>query len=300
MTGTQLRSVVALLRMSPLDIGGDVGKMRDVFEELLGAIPLPEDVRTDAVDLGGVRTLKVTAGPDHGAGAVLFLHGGAYAFGSAATSANLAADVARRSGTTAYTVDYRLAPEHPFPAAVDDAVAAYRGLLDSGVPADRIALCGESSGGGLAVALLVALRDAGLPLPTSAAVLSPWTDLTQSGRSLRTKAAVDPTLTPEALAVRSRDYLAGADPRSPLASPLFADLRGLPPLLVQAGTHEILLDDALRLAAEAADADVAVTLQTFPNAPHVFQSFAAVLSPAATALDAVAAFLRTHLDQAAG
>jgi acetyl esterase/lipase len=196
-------------------------------------------------------------------------------------------------------VDYRLAPENPFPAAVDDALAVYRGLLDRGIPAEAITVSGESAGGGLALALLIAIKDAGLPQPAAAAVLSPWADLTQSGRSYETKAAVDPALTRQALSTRADNYLAGADPRSPLASPLFADLRGLPPLLIQAGTYEILLDDAVRLAAKAADDDVAATLQTFPGAPHVFQGFSALLAEGARALDQVGAFIRTHLDRQA-
>jgi acetyl esterase/lipase len=299
MAESQLAAITDLLRTSPLDMGGDPHKMRIVFDEMIGSHPVPEDVRTTAVELGGVSAIEVTAGGGEASGTVLYFHGGGYALGSAATSVNLAADVARRSSTTAYTVDYRLAPEDPFPAAVDDALAAYRGLLDHGIPAETIAVSGESAGGGLALALLAAIKDAGLPQPAAAAVLSPWADLTQSGRSYETKAAVDPALTRQALSTRADDYLAGADPRSPLASPLFADLRGLPPLLIQAGTYEILLDDAVRLAAKAADDDVAATLQTFPGAPHVFQGFSAVLPEGARALDQLGAFLRTHLDRQA-
>ncbi|MFJ5291960.1 alpha/beta hydrolase fold domain-containing protein [Streptomyces sp. NPDC088348] len=297
MTQSQLAAIIDLLRTSPLDMGGDPHKMRLVFDEMIGSHPVPEDVRAIAVELGGVDTIEVTAGCDKPSGAVLYFHGGGYALGSAAAGVNLAADVARRTGTTVHAVDYRLAPENPFPAAVDDAVAAYRGLLDRGIPAGSIAVTGESAGGGLALALLVAIKEAGLPRPTAAAVLSPWADLTQSGRSYETKAVLDPALTRQALATRADDYLAGADPRSPFASPLFADLRGLPPLLIQAGTYEVLLDDALRLAAKAADDDVAVVLQTFPGAPHVFQGFSAVLAEGAQALDQVGTFLRTHLDQ---
>ena len=296
MADSQLDAVIDLLRTSPLDMGGDPHTMRVVFDEMIGSHPVPEDVRTIAVELGGVGAIEVTAGGGEPSGAVLFFHGGGYALGSAAAGVNLAADIARRSGATVSTVDYRLAPEHPFPAAVDDALAAYRGLLDRGIPAEAIAVSGESAGGGLALALLIAIKEAGLPQPAAAAVLSPWADLTQSGRSYQTKAALDPALTREALATRADDYLADADPRSRLASPLFADLRGLPPLLIQAGTHEILLDDAVRLAAKAADDDVAVTLQTFPGAPHVFQGFSAVLAEGARALDEVGTFIRTHLD----
>ncbi|MCX5374763.1 alpha/beta hydrolase [Streptomyces sp. NBC_00103] len=296
MTHSQLDHISDLLKNSPLDLGGDVEKMRRVFDEMLGSAPLPDDVRTRTTELGEVPAVEVRAGsPATTAGTVLYFHGGAYAIGSAAASVGLVSEIARRTATTAYSVDYRLAPEHPFPAAVDDALAAYRALLDRGVPAGSVAVTGESAGGGLALALLLAIRDAGLPQPSSATVLSPWADLTQSGGTMTSRADTDPALTRGALEIRAADYLDGADPRTPLASPLHADLRGLPPLLIQAGGREILLDDALRLAARAAHADVPVTLRTFPGAPHVFQGFAAVVEEAALALDQVAAFINNLL-----
>jgi monoterpene epsilon-lactone hydrolase len=295
MTRSQLNAVSDLLQNSPLDLGGDVEKMRHVFDEMLGSAPLPDDVRTRSIELGSVPAVEVRAGAAAPTGVtVLYFHGGAYAIGSAAASVGLVSEIARRTAATALSVDYRLAPEHPFPAAVDDALTAYRALLDRGARADSVAVTGESAGGGLALALLLAIRDAGLPQPSSATVLSPWTDLTQSGATMASRAEADPALTPEALKIRAADYLAGADPRTALASPLFADLRGLPPLLIQAGGREILLDDALRLAARAARADVPVTLQTFPGAPHVFQGFAPLVDEAARALDHVAAFINSH------
>ncbi|MDO0929818.1 alpha/beta hydrolase fold domain-containing protein [Streptomyces sp. TG1A-8] len=269
--------------------------MRRVFDEMLGSAPLPDDVRTRTIELGGVPAVEVRAGAAPPAGTALYFHGGAYAMGSAAASVGLVSEIARRAAATVLSVDYRLAPEHPFPAAVDDALAACRALLDGGVPAGSVAVTGESAGGGLALALLLAIRDAGLPQPSSATVLSPWADLTQSGGTMSTRAEADPALTRRALQIRAADYLAGADPRTPLASPLHADLRGLPPLLIQAGAREILLDDALRLAARAARADILVTLQTFPGAPHVFQGFAPLVEEAARALDHVAAFLNSHI-----
>ncbi|MYW70143.1 alpha/beta hydrolase fold domain-containing protein [Streptomyces sp. SID8379] len=297
MTRRQLDSVSDLLRNAPLDLGGDVEKMRRVFDEMLGSAPLPDDVRTRATELGGVPAVEVLAGPTRpGASTVLYFHGGAYAMGSAAASVGLVSEIARRTAATTHSADYRLAPEHPFPAAVDDALAAYRALLEQGIPAASIAVVGESAGGGLALALLLAIRDAELPQPSCAAVLSPWADLTQSGSTMRTRADEDPALTREALETRAADYLADADPRTPLASPLHADLRGLPPLLIQVGGREILLDDAVRLAARAAHADVPVTLRTFPGAPHVFQGFAPVVDEAARALDQVAAFINSHVD----
>ncbi|CAL9637826.1 alpha/beta hydrolase [Streptomyces sp. enrichment culture] len=296
MTRSQLDSVSDLLLNSPLDLGGDLAKMRRVFDEILGSAPVPDDVRTRTTDLGGVPAVEVRAGATGPAGGtVLYFHGGAYAIGSAAASVGLVSEIARRTTATVLSVDYRLAPESPFPAAVDDALAAYRTLLDRGTPAGSIAVTGESAGGGLALALLLSIRDAGLPQPSSASVLSPWTDLTQSGGTMTTRAAADPALTRRALQTRAADYLAGADPRTPLASPLHADLRGLPPLLIQAGGREILLDDALRLAARAAHADVPVTLRTFPGAPHVFQGFAPLVDEAAQALDQVAAFIGSHV-----
>ena len=296
MSHSQLQQITELLRSSPLDLGGDVTVMRQVFDEMLAATPVPPDVRTTPVTLGGVPAIEVVAGPDTGRGAILYFHGGGYALGSAARSVNLCADVARRTHRPVYTVEYRLAPEHPYPAAVDDADSAYRGLLDDGLPAPSIAVAGESAGGGLAVALLLRLRDHGLPLPAAAAVMSPWADLAGDADSLRSRADLDASLTQKALAVRAADYLAGADPNTPYASPARADLSGLPPLLVQVGTAEILLDDALNLAARAARDDVSVTLETFPAAPHVFQGFAAVLDEGRDALDRLGAFLRAHLD----
>jgi monoterpene epsilon-lactone hydrolase len=284
-----------LLRDAPLDLGGEVAEQRVIFEEMMAAIPAPADVTISSGSLGGIGVVNVEAkGADH-ARVILYLHGGAYAIGTAASSVGLASDLARRAGARLVTIDYRLAPEHPHPAAIDDAVAAYRGLLDSGAPASTIAIAGESAGAGLAAATLVALKHLGLPQPTGAVLMSPWADLTLSGDSLRAKAAVDPALTPEGLRRRAIDYVAAGDPRAELVSPIFADLTGLPPLLIQAGSHEILLDDATRLASRAAAADVAITLEVTPGVPHVFQGFAAMLDEGDAALISAGEFLRAHL-----
>jgi len=284
-----------LLRDAPLDLGGHVAEQRAIFEQMMAAIPVPADVTTSSGSLAGIPVINVVAaGADH-ASVIFYLHGGAYAIGTAASSVGLASDLARRAGARLVTVDYRLAPEHPHPAAVDDAVAAYRGLLDSGVSASAIAIAGESAGAGLAAATLVALQRGGLPQPSGAVLMSPWADLTLSGESISAKAAVDPALTPEGLRRRALDYVAAGDPTAELVSPVFADLTGLAPLLIQAGSHEILLDDATRLAARAAAADVAVRLEVTPGVPHVFQGFAAMLDEGDAALTRAGEFLRAHL-----
>lgn len=300
MSTTQMDNVTALLRSAPLDLAQDPLEMRAVFRAMLTAAPVPADVRTERTTLGGsVPALRVRIDGATPTATIVHFHGGCYAVGDPETSLNLVANLARRTGAEVISVDYRLAPEHLYPAAVDDALTAYRALLDNGGDPARIAVAGESAGAGLAMATLLAARHAGLPQPAAGLLLSPWVDLTQSGRSIETKAAVDPSMTATALRVRAAGYLGDADPLGELASPALADLRGLAPLLIQAGSHEVLLDDALRLAARAAECDVDVTLDVVAGAPHVFQAFAAVLDEAADALDRAAAFLRGRLHPAA-
>ena len=294
MSQQQRDALDQMSRQAPLDLGGDVQEQRVVFEKMIASIPLPGDVMATPGTLGGVPVVNVDVAGVESDDVLFYLHGGAYCIGSAAASVGLASDVVRRAGARAISVDYRLAPENPSPAAVDDAVTAYRALLDS-VPAARVAIVGESAGGGLTAATLVALKAAGLPQPCCAVMFSPWADLTLSGDSVTGKAAVDPALTPAGLRLRAADYAAGRPLADPLLSPVFADLTGLSPLLIQAGSHEILLDDATRLAARAAAADVQVTLEVTPGVPHVFQAFAALLDEAGAALDSAGAFIRAHL-----
>lgn len=298
MSRQQRDALDQMLRDGPLDLGGDLAEQRVIFEEMMAAIPMPPDVRTSSGSLGGIPVVNVDVADADRERIIFYLHGGAYAIGTAASSVGLASDLARRAGTRLVTVDYRLAPEHPHPAALEDAVAAYQGLLDNDVPPSTIAVAGESAGAGLAVATLVALKHAGIPQPAAAVLMSPWADLTLSGDSINGKAAIDPALTPEGLARRAADYLGDSDPAAQLVSPIFADLTGLPPLLIQAGSHEILLDDATRLAARAAAADVAVTLEVTPGVPHVFQGFAAMLDDGDAALTTASRFLRAHLTAA--
>jgi epsilon-lactone hydrolase len=254
--------------------------------------PVPDDVVITAVTAGGVAAYWLTA-PGAGTGRVLlFLHGGGYEFGSLRSHGELAARLGRAGGMRVLFPEYRLAPEHPFPAAIEDVVAAWRWLrTDQDLSARSIAVAGDSAGGGLAVALLVSLRDAGEALPAAAALMSPTVDLTSSGVSMIERADQDAIFTPVALRQMASDYLAGADPTTPLASPLFASMAGLPPLLVQTGTAELLLSDSERLATAAARAGVEVTLQLGEGLPHVYQIMLGT-PEAAEATEQIGQFLR--------
>lgn len=271
------------------------------FYASFGQMPLPEGTQVSETALGGVPALDVAVpSVADDAGVLLYLHGGGYVIGSAGTGVPLTAALAARAGLRALSLDYRLAPEHLFPAAVDDALAAYRALLDDNDPA-RVVLAGDSAGGGLALATLLAARNAGLPLPAGVVTFSGWFDLTLSGASLTGKESVDPVFDAADIQEYANEYLPeGADPSTPLASPLLADLRGLPPLLLQVGSHEVLLDDSTGLAARAAAADVEVTLEVHPGNPHVFQHHHATEPTAARAMDSAAAFLVRRLGQDRG
>jgi acetyl esterase/lipase len=284
-----------ILRQGQFDPAADVPTLRAAFNALMAQIPVAPDIQQKPTNIGGVDGIEVTIqGAAETEKVILYLHGGVYVIGSAAASVSLVGDLVRRSGAKGITLDYRLAPENPYPAAVEDAQAAYEGLLAQGLDPGQIALAGESAGGGLAVATLLALRDAGVPLPSCAFLMSPYADLTLSGDSLFEKEAVDPLLSPASLRLRVPDYVGGADASDPGISPVFGDLSGLPPLLIQVGSHEVLLSDAVRLAGRAATADVPVTLEVTPGVPHVFQAYAALLDEAGAALDRAASFLNAQ------
>ncbi len=298
MSTEQRENLEAILRQSAFPAGSDVNEQRRQLKALLSAQPLPADVTVTAATLGGVPIAEITVDGIEPRHTVLYFHGGVYVMGDAFLAADLASQVGRRTRARVMSVDYRLAPEHPYPAAVDDALAAYAALLQNGIAPADIAFAGESAGGGLAVATLVNARDHGLPLPAAAYVMSPYADLTLAGATMQTKRAADPLLSPQALQARVTDYTAGQDAGLGLISPIFADLSGLPPLIIQAGTHEVLLDDAIRLARQAATADVQVTLDITPSVPHVFQAYHAMLDEAANALDRAGQLLSTHLASA--
>lgn len=253
---------------------------------------LPADVMVEPVIANGVKS-EWTSTPDADRGnVVLFLHGGGYVIGSLDSHRHLVAEIGRAAGSRALAIDYRLAPEHPFPAAVDDSLAAYRFLLANGVQPNGVIIAGDSAGGGLVVAAMVAIRDAGLPQPACGWAISPWVDMEAIGGSMSSKAATDPTVQKAGILDMAKHYLAGADPRSPLAAPLYADLSGLAPLLIQVGAAETLLDDAIRLAQVAGAADVAVDLQIWPEMIHVWHIYFADLAAGRRAIAAGGAFCR--------
>ncbi|MFJ8628978.1 alpha/beta hydrolase [Kitasatospora sp. NPDC093550] len=294
-----------------------VEEIRAGFRELMAGMIVPCGIRTAPTTLGGRPALHVEptgGGPDGGkdgrksdgpgggkadgpgGGTILYFHGGGFVFGSPETALSLTGNLVTRTGLPAFSLDYRLAPEHPFPAAPDDALNAYRDLLDRGEDPATVVLAGDSAGGGLAVTTCLAARDAGLPLPAAVLAFSPSADATRTGESMDTKEGIDPIFTREALAHTGAMYLADADPRHPLLSPaVHADLTGLPPMLIQVGANEVLLDDSTRLAARASAAGVDVVLDVTADAPHVFQAFAGVLDEADEALDRAALFLRQRV-----
>ena len=295
MSKEQQSQLDAILREGGLDTSADVPTMRAAFSELMAQVPVAPDVQQKPVEIGGVAGVEVTIPGNESENVILYLHGGVYVIGFAAATVPLVGDLVRRTGIKAITLEYRLAPEHPYPAAVEDARAAYEGLLAQGIAPAQIALAGESAGAGLAVATLLALREAGVPLPSCGYLMSPYVDLTLSGETLAEKREVDPLLTPDGLRARVPDYVGGADASDPYISPIFGDLRELPALLIQVGSHEILQSDALRLAERAAISDVPVTLEVTPGVPHVFQAYAGLLDEAGAALDRASDFLNAQL-----
>ena len=295
MSAEQREMVDAILRQSAFPVGSSVDEQRRLFRDAASAQHLPPDVSVAPGSRGGVPPAEISIDGADSGDFVLYFHGGVYVISDAFLAAGLAAEVGRRAHAKVISVDYRLAPEYPYPAAVDDALAAYEGLLHDGIAPSDIAFAGESAGGGLAIATLVNARGHELPLPAAAFVMSPYADLTLAGATMETRREVDPLMSLEALRARVGDYTSGHDAALGLISPVFADLSGLPPLIIQAGSHEVLLDDAVRLARAAAIADVEVTLDITPGVPHVFQAYFQMLDEAGAALDSAGQFLSAHL-----
>lgn len=295
MPSTQFQSFLAMARNKPLHADVGLALHREALERVVDLFPVLSDVTVTPVNAGGVPSEWLDIGGAACDSTLFFVHGGGYSIGSLRTHRRLASDLARASGLRALSIGYRLAPEHLFPAAVEDAAAAYRWLLDSGLDANRIVLAGDSAGGGLCLAALMKLRDEGAAMPAAVACLSPWTDLAATGASVYTRAAHDPILDARDLHTFAQRYLGEADPRNPLASPLYGDLRGLPPLLIHAGTAEILLDDSTRLASRARDAGVDVTLHVADDMVHAWHYYAGLFPEGEEAILKVGEYIRARL-----
>jgi len=295
MASEQLQTIIQVLRSQPVQEGLTFEEMRTGFEQMTSFFPVPADVRCEQVDAGGVSAEWIMTPQATAERVIFYLHGGGYAIGSVKTHRELISRISRAAGARALAIDYRLAPEHPFPAAVEDATTAYRWLLENGVEPTRIVIAGDSAGGGLTVATLVALRDAGDPLPAAGVCLSPWVDLEGIGESMTARAEVDPMVQRDGLLAMAKAYLGDANPRLPLAAPLYADLTGLPPLLIQVGTAETLLDDSTRLAERARSAGVDVVLEPWEDMIHVWHLFASMLPEGQQAVDRIGEFIRERV-----
>ena len=282
-----------LAKLPPTDTM-TTAERRAQYEKAERFFPTPSDVKIEQVTAGTAAAEWLTPPGARADAAVLYLHGGGYVIGSPRSHRHLAAAIGRAANASVLLPDYRLAPEHPFPAAVDDSVAAYRWLLGRGIAPARIAIAGDSAGGGLTVATLLALRDAKVPLPGAGICISPWTDMTCSAPSYTSRAEADPIVKVAGVSDMAKAYLGGKDPKTPLASPLFADLRGLPPLLVHVGDDEVLLDDATGLAKQARAAGVDVSLEVWPKMIHVWHWFFPMLDEGQAAVDKIGDFVRTH------
>jgi epsilon-lactone hydrolase len=296
MASEMLQTIVDMMRAQRTVLPPELDPvaMRANMERMTSLMALPDDVAAEPTVVNGVPAEWVSTPDVDPRRVVLYLHGGAYVVGSLNTHRDLVGRISRAAGARVLNVDYRLAPEHPHPAAIEDATAAYRWLLQADHDPARLAIAGDSAGGGLTVAALVALRDAKQPLPAAAVCLSPWVDLEGVGDSMASCAHLDPMVQQEHLVRMARLYLGDLDPKTPLAAPLYADLSGLPPLYIQVGTAETLLDDATRIAERARTAGVDVTLEVWDDMIHVFQAFAAMLPEGQQAIDKIGDYLRAR------
>jgi monoterpene epsilon-lactone hydrolase len=290
MADTEIARLRAVIAARPR--ATEIAQMRLGSDARGKAFGLADDVTVRPVSANGVKA-EWTSTPDADpSNAILYLHGGGYVICSLESHRHLAAEVGRASGARTLAIDYRLAPEHPFPAPIEDTVSAYRYLLDNGLKPNRIALAGDSAGGGLVVGSMLAIREAGLPLPACGWCISPWVDMEATGGSFVDRAETDPTVQKATILMMAGLYLNGGDPRHPHASPLHGDLRGLPPLLIQVGSVETLLDDSIALARKAGVADVPVSLQIWPEMIHIWHLFFPVLSAARRAIASGGSFVR--------
>ncbi len=294
MASEQLKRLINILRYRTIHAELNIEERRSEFEVAFTRFHIAADVQCDPVNAGGVLAEWVTTPGALQDRAIYYLHGGGYVMGSINTHREMVSRLSRAAGARVLIIDYRLAPENPFPAAVEDATVAYHWLLSTGVNPARLVIAGDSAGGGLMMALLVVLRDAGDPLPTAAISVSPWVDMEALGESMTTKAEIDPLASRELVLMFAKAYLGDADSRTPLAAPLYADLRGLPPLLIQVGTAEVLLDDANRLAERAKSAGVDIILEPWEEMIHMWHFFP-MLPEGQQAIERIGEFIRKYM-----
>ena len=294
MPSEEFNSLLELLLSRPQPENPTIDEMRTLMEKAAKFFDLPAGVTCESTDAGGVRGEWIIPEVVEGNRTIFYLHGGGYAIGSLSTHRHLVALLAQAAKARALAVDYRLAPEHPFPAAVDDATAAYRWLLSQGTDADDIVIAGDSAGGGLAIATQLTLRDAGDALPAASVCFSPWVDMDCNSESMTTS-KTDPLIQQSQIQQFTTWYLNGADPKSPLAAPIHADLSGLPPMLIHASTAEALLDDSVQLADRARTHGVDTTLDTWDDMIHVWHYYAPIIPEGRDAVERAAAFIRERV-----
>jgi acetyl esterase/lipase len=293
MASPQLQTIIDMIRARPPRSSQEWdAQIRAEFEAVASIWPVAPDVTRTPADADGVPGEWFAAPNATDATTVLYLHGGGYSIGSINTHADLAGRISRASHARVFSINYRLAPEHLYPCAVEDATTAYRWLLKQGIDPKTIVIAGDSAGGGLTAATLLALKDAGEPLPAAAVLLSPWLDLAGTGESMKTRAAADPMIVPDPLNTMGKMYAGAEELTHPLVSPLYGDLSGLPPMLIQVGDAEVLLDDSTRFAERVKAAGVDVTLEVWDEMIHVFQFFAAMLPEGQEAIDKIGQFIR--------
>lgn len=273
----------------------DVAELRKSWDDIGSKLKMAKGVRLREAIVDHISCEWLVPEKCDEADVILYLHGGIYMLGSANTHRRMVSFIAREAGMRAIIPNYRLAPEHPFPAAIEDATLIYRKLLEQGIPASRIAIGGDSAGGGLTMATLLSLKNAGDPMPGAAFLMSPWLDLTASGESLETRADKDPWFDPANIPEMVRRYCGSRNPKAPLISPLFGELSGMPPVLIQVGDHEILLSDSTRMADRLSDAGVKVVLQVWPDMWHVFQYFVGQMPESQRAIRDIAGFLGAEM-----
>jgi acetyl esterase/lipase len=289
----------SLAGLAPVLRGDDrstpMSAIRRAYTEMLAKHPAPEGVHFQRTDLGGVPTTLVTPESLRTDAVLFYIHGGAYIVGEPAGYHGIGGNYAKMMGAKVYMPDYRLAPEFPFPTPIEDTLLAYKALIDQGIPSNRIVFAGESAGGAMVVSIMVAARNAGLPLPAGGTAISPWANLEHTGISMTNREGLDPLNTKAGLDMLARSFLGNALPNHPLASPVFADVTGLPPIQVQIGENELMLSDAMRLATHLGDNRVRVNLEVWPQMFHAWHFYAAVLPEALEALQSSVQFLESQL-----